>query len=272
MRLAKWLTVLVMLLLPLVFSAQAQERSGGKVGVLLLHGKNPGSPNTPSLNILQKRLEREGMLTRMPDMPWSAKRYIDGDWDKAMAEINGHVQSLRKAGAERIVLIGHSMGCPASMGYAVRPDSAVDAIVLLAPGHVPSAYFNIASLKTVRDSILEARRLAAEGQGATRKDFIDNNQGQFQKVRITAQAYLSYFDPEGDAEMSRTAPRIPAQVPVLLAIGNEDPLFSRARSFIFDALPANPKSRYLEAEANHVSTPSVVADDVAAWIAGALSP
>ncbi len=52
-----------------------------------------------------------------------------------MVEIDGHVKTLRDAGATKIVFIGHSMGCAVSLGYALRPGKDVDAIALLAPGH-----------------------------------------------------------------------------------------------------------------------------------------
>lgn len=246
---------------------QAQDR----IGVLLLHGKNPGNPNDPNFGSLKAKLDHDGMITLMPDMPWSARRYIDGDWDKAMAEIGAHVKALRDKGATKIVIAGHSMGCPAAMSYAAR-QGGVDALALLAPGHVPAGYFTVPSLKIVRDSIEEARRLMAAGQGDTRKDFDDINQGRPLKVRMTAKDFLSYYDPASDAEMSVTAPRIPAQTPVLWVIGNEDPLYRSGRGYVFDKLPANAKSRYLEVTANHLTTPVVARDAVSAWIKAAIAP
>lgn len=242
-----------------------------KIGLLVLHGKNPGSQNDPHSGQFRSRMASEGMITAMPDMPWSARRYIDGDWDQAMAEIDSQVKSLREKGATKIVIAGHSMGCPAAMGYAVKYGT-VDALVLLAPGHVPEAYYSFPPFKPVHDSIDEARRLVAAGQGDTRKDFEDINQGTAIKVRTTAKAYLSYFDPETDAEMSRTASRIPAQIPVLWVIGDKDPLFRRGRDYVFAKLPANPKSQYLEVQATHLTTPVVASAEVLTWIRAAVAP
>lgn len=255
------------LILTALPAAQAQDR----IGVLLLHGKNPGSPNDPNFNRLKSKLDDEGMVTLMPDMPWSARRYIDGDWDQAMAEIDGHVKALRGRGAAKVVIAGHSMGCPAAMSYAAR-HGGVDALVLLAPGHVPLFYNISPNLKVVRDSVDEARRMVAAGDNATRRDFNDINQGRAQQVRMTAPAFLSYFAPESDAEMSVTAPRIPAHTPSLWVIGNEDPLFRQGRGYVFDKLPANPKSQYLEITANHLTTPTVSRDAVAPWIRTVVAP
>jgi len=89
-------------------------------------------------------------------------------------------------------------------------------------------------------------------------------------VVATAKDYLSYFDPESDAEMGVTAPRIPVGTPVLTVVGDEDYMFTRARAYFADKLPANPKSQYLEVKANHLSTPAVASDAVLAWIKAVL--
>ena len=265
MRFRVWLTVLAaFLLLSVAPAVSAQDR----IGVLLLHGKNPGSPNDPNFGRLKSKLDDEGMITLMPDMPWSARRYIDGDWDKAMAEIDGHVKTLRGKGATKIVLAGHSMGCPAAMSYAAR-SGQVDALVLVAPGHIPVFYVNA---NPTRDSIAEARGLVAAGQGNTRKDFNDNNQGRAQQVRMTAKDYLSYFDPASDAEMSVTAEKIPARTAALWVVGDADAISNRGRGYVFDKLPANPKNQYLQVSANHLTTPVVARDASAAWIKTAVAP
>lgn len=255
----------------LILSAAPFAWAQDKIGVLLLHGKNSGGPSDPNFGRMKNRLEQEGMLTLMPDMPWSARRYIDGDWDKAMSEIGGHVKALRDRGATKIVIAGHSMGCPAAMSYAAR-HGGIDALVLLAPGHVPFYYNSSPNLKVVRDSIDEARRMVAAGDTAARRDFNDINQSRAQQVRMTAPAFLSYFAPESDAEMSVTAPKIPAQTAALWVIGSEDPLLRAGRGYVFDKLPPNPKHGYLEIAGNHLNTPVVAGDAVVSWIRTAVAP
>jgi pimeloyl-ACP methyl ester carboxylesterase len=240
------------------------------IGVLMLHGKSPGSAQDPNFGVLKTRLEREGMMVLIPDMPWSRSRYLDGHWDQAMAEIATHVRTLRERGARQIVLAGHSMGCPAALGFAARGGD-VQALVLLAPGHVPKGYYTVPRLQPVRDSIDEARALVAAGKGDSKESFNDINQGRQQPVITTARNFLSYFDPASDAEMSVTAPRVPATTPTMVVLGDKDPLFKGARSYFADQLPANPKSLYLEVEADHLSTPRVAGDAVADWIRKALA-
>lgn len=247
----------------IVFSslAHAEER----IGVLMLHGKNPGSAQDPYFGALKPKLESTGMVVALPDMPWSRNRYIDGNWDSAMNEIATQVKALRERGATRIVLMGHSMGAPAALSHAAR-NGDVQALVLLAPGHIPRGYYTLPRLKVVHDSIEEARALVKAGKGEARERFMDINQGKGQVVVMSARDYLSYFDPESDAEMSVTAPRVPPATPSLVVIGDQDPLFAHVRAYFVDRLPANPKSQYLEVKANHLTTPNVASDAIIEWI------
>jgi pimeloyl-ACP methyl ester carboxylesterase len=255
----------------LLFFISCAGNATEPVGIVILHGKNPGGPNWQGMQSFAGKLDQAGIQVLEPEMPWSRRRYIDADFDSAMREIDGHVKALREKGAKRIVLAGHSMGCPAAMAYAAR-HGGVDALVLLAPGHVPAAYFNRPQLAVVRESIEKARQMVECGEGNLGNQiFSDINQGTRLTVFTTAKTYLSYFDPTSDAEMSNTAPRIPANLPVLWVIGRSDPLFPAGRAYVFDKLPANSRSRYLEVDANHLSTPAVASEQAVAWIVEALA-
>lgn len=236
-----------------------------KLGVLMLHGKNPGSNRDPNFRPLVYKLEREDWIVRFPNMPWANGRYIDGNWDLAMQEIETHVKELRAKGAEKIVLMGHSIGVPAAMSFAARGGD-VQALVLLAPGHIPAGFYRNPRFKAVRDSVDEARALVAAGKGAERGRFNDINQGATLSISTTAADYLSYLDPTSDADMSVTAPRVPASIPVLSVIGDADPLFSHIRAYYVDKLPANPQSQFLEVKGTHLSTPEVAFPEVLKWL------
>lgn len=240
-----------------------------RVGVLMLHGKNPGNPNDPNFSPLKGRFEALGWLVRLPDMPWSRSRYLEGHFDQAMAEIAGHVRALREAGATRIVLLGHSMGVPAAMAYAARGGD-VQALVALAPGHVPLLYDTLPGLSAVHDSIVKARELVAADKGDATSRFIDINQGRAQPLIATPRNFLSYFDPGSDAEMSVTAPRLPPALPVLVAIGEKDPLYPRIRTYLVERLPAHPRHRYLEVSGGHLDTPRMAFEAIVEWIPNAL--
>lgn len=247
--------------------AAAQER----VGVLMLHGKSPGSNQDPNFGPQKGVFERQGWVVAYPDMPWSRGRNLDGGLDKALAEIASHIKDLRDQGAMKIVIPGHSMGVPVAMAHAARGGEA-DALVLLAPGHVPVGYYTYPSLKAIHDSINEARALVAAGKGDSRERFSDVNQGRQPTVVTTAKDFLSWFDPRSDAEMSVTAPRIPAKVPVMTVIGEKDPLFKTIKAYYVDKLPANPKNKFLEVSGGHLDTPRVASDEIVAWIKTAVAP
>lgn len=262
-RLRRWVLVLLAAL-----AAGSSAWAADKWGVLVMHGKNPGSAKDPSTDSLITKLQSAGAVTLKPDMPWSRTRYIDKSFDGALAEIDGHVQSLRAQGATRIALAGHSMGCPAALAYAARK-GGVDALLLLAPGHVPYYYYRSPPLAPVRESIDQARDMVSKGQGEqANTPFTDINQGKRITVFTSPQVFLSYFDPLGDAEMSVTAPRVPPTTAVLWVIGRSDPLYASGRAYVFDKLPPHPKSLYLEVDANHLTTPGVAADAAVQWLTG----
>lgn len=269
--------VLQLVLAAWVFLAPAMGQAAEKIGVVLMHGKSPGSPDDPGLSSLVGKLTDAGMLVLLPNMPWSRQRYIDVPWQTAMSEIDQHVQTLRAQGATRVVLAGHSMGCPAAMGFAATRQG-VDALVLLAPGHSPQLYYlglpqAPARIWTVKESIDKARDMVANQRADEANTvFLDVNQGRVARVWTTPRIFLSYFEPTSDAEMSVTAARIPPQVPVLWVIGDGDSLIRLGRDYVFNKLPANPHSTYLEVSANHLTTPAKAADSVVAWINTVFAP
>jgi pimeloyl-ACP methyl ester carboxylesterase len=83
-------------------------------------------------------------------------------------------------------------------------------------------------------------------------------------VSGTAAGWLSYYDPNGAANMARNAARI--SQPFLYVIGTADPLYAAGRGYVFSRAKANPKSRYLEIDAGHFDTPDRARADVVAWL------
>jgi pimeloyl-ACP methyl ester carboxylesterase len=264
MRLKSFVWALCLSFLSLGAAAQA------KWGVVLMHGKTGGGALDSSLTRINSQLEAKGMLVLRPQMPWSRDRYLEGDWELAMQEIKGHVQTLRTQGATKVVLAGHSLGSPAALSYAAR-FADVDGVVMMAPGHVPHYYYECIPYSPIRmcavkDSVDEARKLVADAKGEERNRFNDINQGRRISLITTARAYLSYFDPSSDAEMAVSAVRLPAHIPVLWIIGTDDRLVQEGRQYVFDKLPPNPKSQYLVMQGNHFNLPAVGASKILDWI------
>lgn len=253
--------------------------SGGsaqeKIGVVLMHGKQGGGPRDGSLDALYRKLQESGVVVIKPEMPWSFNRYIDGDWNLVMSEIDAHVQKLQDMGAAKIAVMGHSLGSPAALSYAVRYPGKVHALGLLAPGHVPYYYsqcipYSPLRMCGVKDGVDRARKEIEAGHGDKKQPHTDINQGRTNAVWMTPKDYLTYFDPASDAEMAVAAPKVPANVPVLWVIGDRDYLIREGRQYVFDKLPAHPRSQYLEVSGNHLSTPSVAADQIVSWLKSAL--
>ncbi len=117
--------------------ALAQSGSLAGYGRVLLHGK--GRTPTTMMEGLNESLKKHGALVEAPELPWSARRIYDATYDQAMNEIDASVEKLKKAGAKKIAVIGHSLGANAAIGYAARRPGLA-AVVALAPGHLPEAW------------------------------------------------------------------------------------------------------------------------------------
>ena len=232
-------------------------------GIVYLHGKGawPGALDGGILDAL----EEEGALVVKPEMPWSFHRRYAATYDQAMAEIDAAIAGLRGKGASRFVVIGHSLGASAAIGYAARhPELA--GVVALAPGHLPEAG---PMRDFVSDGVVRAKQLIAAGQGGVTQSFPDMAQGIPLVAHATPLVYLSMFDPDGPAVIPKNAAAIGAQkqpVPLLWVVGKLDPIDSRGPEYAFDAAGKNPKSKYIEVFAGHLTTPLVAHKQVVEWI------
>lgn len=237
--------------------ARAADLHG--VGVVYLHGKGSW-PGALDGGILAS-LKEEGALVATPEMPWSFHRKYAATYQQAMVEIDAAVAGLKSAGAARIVVIGHSLGANAAIGYAARhPDLA--AVVALAPGHLPEAD---GLRRHTRDAIVHAKELIAAGQGDVPQQFPDMAQGLPFSATATPSVYLSMFDPDGPAVIPKNAAAM-GPVPFLWVVGTLDPIARFGRDYAFTAGAKNPKSRYIEVFAGHLTTPLVARTKVVEWL------
>ena len=233
------------------------------LGVVYLHGKAswPGAMNGGILDSLKE----EGALIAEPEMPWSFHRRYAATYDQAMGEIDAAVAGLRAKGATRILIIGHSLGANAAIGYAARHPDLVG-VVALAPGHLPE---QDGMRSFVADAVARAKKLIAAGQGNVPQDFPDMAQDIPLTTTATPFVYLSMFDPDGPAVIPRNAAIIgaaPRPMPVLWVAGKLDPIDRRGPEYAFDAAAKNPKSKYIEVFAGHLTTPLVARGKVIDWI------
>jgi pimeloyl-ACP methyl ester carboxylesterase len=251
-------------LMPKVFSAAAADQRLQGLGVVYLHGKGgwPGAFNGGILGALRD----EGALVATPEMPWSFHRRYAATYDQSMAEIDAAVAGLKAKGARRIVVIGHSLGANAAIGYAARRPNELAGVVALSPGHLPE----VGDMRSfVTDAVARAKKLVAEGKGDMTQTFPDMAQGIPLIAHATPSIYLSWFDPDGPAVIPKNAAAIGAAthpVPLLWVVGKLDPIDRRGPQYAFDAAAKNPKSKYVEVFAGHLTTPLVARKQVVAWI------
>jgi pimeloyl-ACP methyl ester carboxylesterase len=240
-------------------AAPAQTADLHGVGVVYLHGKG-GWAGALDGGILSA-LAEEGALVVTPEMPWSMKRKYGATYEQAMGEIDAAAAGLKAKGATRIVVIGHSLGANAAIGYAARhPD--LTGVIALAPGHLPEAE----GLRGhTREAVAEAKQLIAAGQGDVPRSFPDLAQGIPLTTTATPKVYLSMFDPDGPAVIPKNAEAM-GPVPLLWVVGTLDPIARRGPDYAFKLGAKNPKSRYVEVFAGHLTTPLVARSQVVEWI------
>jgi pimeloyl-ACP methyl ester carboxylesterase len=234
-------------------AAEPQEQ----IGVVLLHGKT--SRPEQHIGMLIGPLKHEHYLVEVPEMPWSYRRYLTADYDTALTEIDRAVEKLKRRGATRIIVAGHSMGANAALAYAATRRNVAGAI-LLAPGHFP----DLLASRFAPD-VATAKEMVRSGHGGKSACFHDVNQGTMLMPCTKAAVYVSYFDPEGLGAMSKTASQLSSQIPLLYVVGKQDIHFSDGPS-IFEKAPHNPLSRYVVVDAGHIDTPSAAISEVTSWL------
>jgi hypothetical protein len=114
-----------------------------------------------------------------------------------------------------------------------------------------------------------AKQLIAAGQGNVAQSFPDMAQGIPLTTTATPLVYLSMFDPDGPAVIPKNAAAIGAArtpVPLLWVVGKLDSIDRRGPDYAFNAAAKNPKSKYIEVFAGHLTTPLVAHKQVVEWI------
>ena len=242
----------------LLVCAPAFANSLQSYGVVFLHGKGgwAGSFDGGIVGLLQ----REGAKVAAPELPWSFGRKYGATYEDAMIEIDRAVVELRAQGANKIIVIGHSLGANAAIGYAAR--RAVAAVVALSPGHLPETP---EMQSRTAQAIEEAKRLVAAGEGHVPRLFPDLVQGIPIPTTATPLVYLSMFAPDGPAVIPKNVAAM-GSVPFLWVVGRLDPIHSRGPDYAFNRGAKHPKSKYLEVFSGHIFTPFAARGDVVYWI------
>jgi pimeloyl-ACP methyl ester carboxylesterase len=246
---------------------RAFAQAGGRLGVILMHGKQGSPGKAPGLRDIASKLESAGIKTVVPLMPWG-----EGGWEKISVTpeqvfdmIDGYAAQLRGQGAQRIVVGGQSLGANMALAYAVARQN-VAGIVMAAPGHAPGYSYN--SNPSIKEAINKSGEMTRAGQGGQPFSGGDDNQGSSIRLSTTAGVYNAWMSPRGKANMWGQAPLLPAQIPLMLIIGTKDPAYGTAEANIYKPAAKNPYSKYLVVEAGHRDTDFAASQRIVDWIKG----
>lgn len=233
-----------------------------KIGVVVMHGKG-GAPSSRPIAPFAAALERNGFLVANLDMPWSGARSYDVDVAAGERQAQEALDALKGKGAEKIFVSGHSQGGVFAIHLASRVPA--DGIIAIAPGgSVSSRIFR----EKLGESLGQARRYVAEGKGAEKQRLEDyeGSRGTYPIVAVP-QAYVTWFDPEGAMNVIRAAKAVPASIPVLYVAPTRDyPGLRNTRQQVFGSLPANPRTRLYEPEADHLQAPIATVEEMMRWM------
>jgi hypothetical protein len=146
-------------------------------------------------------------------------------------------------------------------------------MMIFAPGHVPEVQYRAGQTHA---SLRAARERREIGQGEQRDfEFTDFNSGDRKRQIVSnALVYLSFYEPQGLANMSESAAQVRASIPVFYAGTTQDPIhrWGQGSRYIYDRLPMHRKSVYLESAASHMDVPQAVAAPALAFLAGLAIP
>ena len=247
----------MLLMAALPFGAAAQDL----LGAVVMHGKG-GSP-TRLVADLAKSLESKGFLVANLEMPWSGKRDYDVTATKAEEEVDAALDAMRKQGAKKVFVIGHSQGGVFALHLAGRINA--DGFVTIAPGgSTANRYF----YERISDSFIRAKELVAAGKGNEPAELYDyeNARGNY-PVKSTPAVYVTWFDPAGAMSQERAVKVVNPNVPVLWVGPTRDyPGLLKFSLPLYRDLPKNPQTRLYEPNADHRGAPTAAADEIARWM------
>lgn len=252
------LTLFASACLLLLHPLPASAADPSEVGVVLMHGKW-GSPNR-NIDQLADSLRNAGYKVSTPDMPWSLSHSYDKSYEQAISQIEFAVDVLKANGAKRIIIAGHSLGANAALAYGAHHPGLLG-VMAIAPGHTPELPDARARMA---DKLEDAKAKLAAGHGDDDFSFTDVNQGRMKNISTSAAIFVSYFDPDGLANMPANAAHQSA--PTLVVAGTDDRLTSLGQDYIFNHLPPDNRNRYLLVEADHLGTPTAAKGQIVEWV------
>lgn len=186
--------------------------------LIIMHGKN-GSPYGSHLQSFYTDMAAKGYDVIAPNMPWAGTA-----WDGTLCEAMVYIDQLAAAEitlGKNVVVVGHSMGGVHALIYgASEPPVGVQAIVAIAPGHMPHLSTKFQN-ETAAD-VSRAKSMVSNGQGDQIDSFITLNSGTPVTLNTTPNIYLSYHALDQYPNIYGVLPKI--DLPVMWIAGDTDRL------------------------------------------------
>jgi len=222
-------------------------------GYIFIHGKHSGCEYTdgPLYNIANwfKTIH----LVSFETYPWGVsiadKKLYPRMFEDCVDQIDQSIKRLTAQGADRIFLVGHSMGANACLYYATQKTNFTG-IVLLSPAH----NMHIDSYaKLYKSSASESKKMIDNGQGDQMGHFIDIWREGERVIETQAKTYYSMINPAGAANMQLSVSRILKPINVLSISGTDDRTQREFGRTVYNLIPKTAKSKMLAVKGTHLS-------------------
>lgn len=249
----------------LITQGHVYGEPGKPLALVFIHGKG-SEPDKPDYKSLYSKLNDAGYQVIAPRMPWAGEQWT-GSLSQAMEVIDAAVGLVAKSG-RKVVVGGHSYGGMAAILYrpANPPASVVGRFMLAPAGMIDLAKKSQAA---VEPALAQARQMIAEGKALETARFSVTNVGKGNRVFTdtliaTPEVMLSYHD----AAVFPSTRDALAQIrqPVFWAVGENDPV-PYNRKPLYDVMPVDGMSAYLELPGGHVDMLGQVAEPLVDWLA-----
>lgn len=248
----------------LTTQASLYGEPGKGLALVFIHGKG-SDPDKPDYQALYAKLNAAGYAVVAPRMPWAGEHWT-GTLAQAMEVVDAAVALAAQSGG-RVVVGGHSYGGMAAILYRpAGPPTAVVGRFMLAP----AGMIDLArkSQDAVAPAVAQAKQMLAEGRGDETARFSVTNVGKANRtftdtLIATPAVLLSYHDAATFPDTHAALGQI--RQPVFWAVGERDPLPYNRRA-LFERLPANDRSTYLELPGGHVDMLEHAAAPLTAWL------
>ncbi len=248
--------MIVRLVMAVFWLATSPALAFDRIGVVLLHGKT-GDPS--QFASLADTLDETGYAVEAPEMCWSARRIYDEPLDACFVDVDAAIARLASDGFDGIVVGGHSLGGIAALAYAAgHPGLA--GVIVLAPDGEPADFNGHAA---VAASVKKADALVKAGKGDVGGTFTDRVLGHDLPVKATPRAFLSFLGDESELNPAGLLPKLGA--PLLWIAGTRNSS-QRNAAALFKRAPANPLSRYVTVNADHLGTPDAATVTILDWL------